>query len=44
MVEKWLKALDKGELVGVLLVDFQKAFDLVDHSILLSKMKLYKLN
>ena len=44
MVEKWLKALDKGELVGVLLVDFRKAFDLVDHSILLSKMELYKLN
>ena len=44
MVENWLKALDKGELVGVLLVDFRKAFDLVDHSILLKKMEFYKLN
>lgn len=44
MVEKWLKALDKGELVGVLLVDFRKAFDLVDHSVLLQKMEFYKLN
>ena len=44
MVEQWLKALDNGELVGVLLVDFRKAFDLVDHNILLKKLKLYKLN
>ena len=44
MVEQWLKALDNGELVGVLLVDFRKAFDLVDHNILLKKLELYKLN
>ena len=44
MVEKWLRSLDKGELAGVILVDFRKAFDLVDHSILLKKMELYKLN
>ena len=42
MVEKWLKALDKGELVGVIFVDFRKAFDLVDHSILLKKLEIYK--
>ena len=44
MVDKWLKALDRGELVGVVLVDFRKAFDLVDHEILLKKLELYKLN
>ena len=44
MVERWLKALDNGELVRVLLVDFRKAFDLVDHNILLKKLELYKLN
>ena len=44
MVEKWFRSLDKGELVGVILVDFRKAFDLVDHSILQKKMELYKLN
>ena len=35
MTDKLLKALDRGELVGVVLVDFRKAFDLVDHEILL---------
>ena len=44
MTDKWLKALDRGELVGVVLVDFRKAFDLVDHEILLRKLKYYKLN
>ena len=37
MVEKWLKALDNGELVGIILVDFRKLFNLVDHSILMKK-------
>ena len=44
MVEKWLKALDNSELVGIILVDFRKAFDLVDHSIFLKKLELYKFN
>jgi len=43
IVEKWLKALNEGELVGVMLVDFRKAFDLVDHNILLNKLKAYQL-
>ena len=44
MVEKWLKALDNGEIVGVVLVNFRKAFDLVDHNILMKKLELYKFN
>ena len=31
-------------MVGVVLVDFKKAFDLVDHQILLAKLKLYGIN
>ena len=41
MLDSWLNAIDDGKMVGVVLVDFKKAFDLVDHQILLSKLKLY---
>lgn len=44
MIDKWLQAIDKGDLVGVIFVDFRKAFDLVDHNILLKKMASYKIN
>ena len=40
MIDSWLEAMDNGKIVGVVLVDFKKAFDLVDHQILLSKLKL----
>ena len=44
MIDNWLQALDKGDLVGVIFVDFRKAFDLVDHEILMEKMKFYNIN
>ena len=44
MVDSWLDVLDNGKLVGLLLVDFKKAFDLVDHEILLAKLKIYGIN
>ena len=31
-------------MVDCLLVDFRKVFDLVDHNILLNKLKCYKCN
>ena len=37
MIDSWLKAIDEGKVVGCVLVDFRKAFDLVDHEILLTK-------
>ena len=37
MVDSWLKAVNVGKLIGCVLVDFRKAFDLVDHKVLLKK-------
>ena len=36
-----LANIDQGLLSGLLLIDLKKAFDLVDHSTLVSKLKLY---
>ena len=41
MTDSWLNAMDNENMVGVVLIDFKKAFDLVDHQILLSKLELY---
>ena len=42
MIDSWLKAINDGKYVGCLMIDFRKAFDLVDHSLLLQKLELYK--
>ena len=39
-----MACLDKGGLVGALFIDFRKAFDVVDHSILLKKLSMYKID
>ena len=44
MIDSWLKAINEGKIVGCVLIDFRKAFDLVDHKILLNKLKYYKWN
>ena len=31
MIDLWLNAIDDSKMIGVVLVDFKKAFDLVDH-------------
>ena len=42
MTEGWLKAINEGKFVGTIMVDFRKAFDLVDHDLLLKKLSYYK--
>ena len=37
--DKVLKGFDKGLMCGMILIDFQKAFDMTEHNILLNRMR-----
>lgn len=41
MVEEKTKAIENGEYSLGIYIDLQKAFDIIDHSILLRKLKKY---
>lgn len=41
LIDTWLKDVDSGKIIGTVFLDLKKAFDLVDHEILLHKLKLY---
>ena len=44
LIDQWMSSIDKGDLVGSLFIDFRKAFDVVDHEILMKTLALYKLS
>ena len=44
IVDTLLFNLDKNHISGMVLVDYKKAFDMIDHVTLLSKLEAYKLN
>ena len=43
MINKFHQAINNGQIIGMVMVDFRKAFDLVDHTLLLKKLKHYKI-
>ena len=44
LLEKWKRAVDSGQIFGVLLIDLTKAFDCLDQKLLFSKLKAYGFN
>ena len=44
MVNQFLEAMNSSQIIGMVMVDFRKAFDLVDHTLLLEKLRHNKLS
>ena len=42
LIDSWTECIDRGDMIGALFLDFHKAFDLGDHSILVKKLSIYK--
>ena len=41
MIDRWQKAIDNGQLAGALLTDLSKAFDCLNHELLIAKLEAY---
>ena len=42
LIDKWLKCIDNGEIIGAVFFDLRKAFDIVDYELLKRKLPMYK--
>ena len=41
MIERWKKAFDENKYVGAVLTDLSKAFDCLNHELLIAKLEAY---
>ena len=44
LIDTWLSKINVNKLCGALFIDFVKAFDVINHDLLLRKLRLYGLS